>query len=587
MSISKKAPKRALLSLAATLATLAHAGGTDLQTVSAQNTTDRLIVKYKDGRTDVRAANSQGVAMRAAAERGLGMSELKTNGLGAKVFKLNKNASVADLRAMAAQMMAEDADIEYAEPDRRMFALMTPNDTDFSKLWGMGSGNGGIRATTAWDKATGAGVTVAVIDTGIRTHTDLTGQVVAGYDMINDTAVANDGNGRDSDPADPGDWIAAGECGTGSPASNSSWHGTHVAGTIAAKGNNSAGVIGVAFNAKIQPLRVLGKCGGYTSDIADAMIWASGGTVSGVPANATPSKVLNLSLGGSGACDTTSQNAINSARSRGATVVVAAGNDNMNVSNASPANCSGVIAVAAVGPTGGRASYSNYGTLIDVAAPGGEMSTGSANGIYSTLNAGTKAPGTENYAYYQGTSMATPHVAGVAALLYEKKPTITPDEVESTLKTTARAFPATCSGCGTGIINADAAVTAVMGGGTTPPPATTMNETESNNTTGTANLVSTSGITVNGSLSSTTDTDYFRVNLPAGKTLTSVLNGGTKDYDLYVYNSAGTQIGSSTNGAGSTDTVSVTNTGTTTIARYVRVKYYSGGTGTYTLKLTW
>jgi serine protease len=359
-----------------------------------------------------------------------------------------------------------------------------------------------------------------------------------------------------------------------------------VAGTVAAKTNNSLGVAGVAYNAKIVPVRVLGKCGGYTSDIADAITWSSGGTVSGAPANANKAKVLNLSLGGGGACDATTQTAINGARSRGSVVVVAAGNDNMNVSNASPANCSGVIAVAATGKTGGRASYSNYGTLVDVAAPGGDGSFS----VLSTLNTGTSTPGSDNYAGYQGTSMATPHVAGVAALMFAAKPTLTPDNVESMLKSSARAFPATCSGCGTGIVDATAAVNAALG--TATPVGPTITEVESNNTLGTASMISTSGTTVNGTMATSTDTDYFRVDLPAGKTLSSVLTpNSTSDYDLLVYNSAGTLLGKSENGTGSADSYSTANTGTTTSTRYVRVVYYSGGTGAtsgkYTLKMTW
>ena len=596
MSISKNVPSRVLMGLlvSAGLVSVAQAGSNTVNTVRGTHT-DRLIVKY---RVQPMAAAQGGLAgssamvppglARMAQERGLSLKEHRTTGLGAKVYTLGKWAAVADLEALARQMKNDDDNIEYAEPDRRMYPLMTPNDTDYSKLWGLQGGSGGIRANTAWDTYTGTGVVVAVLDTGIRgSHPDLVGQTVAGYDMIADTFVSNDGTARDADPSDPGDWATAGQCGTGEPATNSSWHGTHVAGTIAAKGNNSTGVIGVAFGAKVQAVRVLGRCGGYTSDIADGMIWASGGTVSGLPANATPAKVINMSLGGGGACDTTSQNAINSARSRGTVVIVAAGNENQNASNSNPANCSGVVTVAAVGPTGGRAYYSNYGTVVDVAAPGGDLSGGNANGIYSTLNAGTSGPGADNYAYYQGTSMATPHVAGLAALMYQAKPTATPDQIEAALKSSARAFPATCSGCGTGIIDAPAAITAILGGTTPPPTGTTMSETESNNTTGTANTVSTSNTTVNGSLSSTTDTDYFKVNLPAGKTLTATLNGGTKDYDLFIYNSAGTQIASSEKGAGEVDAASVTNTGTTTIARYVRVKYYSGGSGTYTLNLKW
>ena len=595
MSISKKVPSRVLMGLlvAAGFAGVAQAGGAadSVQAVRGSHT-DRLIIKYRNSAADVMADGLPGAVppglARLAQEAGVSMVEHKTNGLGAKVYKLNRWTSVAELQAMASKMAAADANIEYAEPDRRMYPMMTPNDTSYSSLWGMQSGNGGIRANTAWDTHTGTGVVVAVLDTGIRaSHPDLSGQTVAGYDMIADTFVSNDGNARDSDPSDPGDWSTAGQCGTGEPASNSSWHGTHVAGTIAAKGNNSLGVIGVAFNAKVQAVRVLGRCGGYTSDIADAMIWASGGTVSGVPANATPAKVINMSLGGGGACDTTSQAAINSARSRNTTVVVAAGNENQNASNSNPANCSGVVTVAAVGPTGGRAYYSNYGTVVDVAAPGGDTSGGSANGILSTLNAGTQGPGADNYAYYQGTSMATPHVAGVVALMYQAKPTATPDQIEAALKSSARAFPATCSQCGTGIVDAPAAIAAITGGTTPPPTGTTMNETESNNARSSANLVSTSNTTVNGSLSSTTDTDYFRVNLPAGKTLTATLNGGSKDYDVYILNSSGSTLAYSDKGAGQIDTASHANTSSSTVTRYVRVKYYSGGSGTYTLNLKW
>ena len=591
MSFVNQAPKRALLAMVAAAACgAAMAGGAEIAPQRGQHT-DRLIIKYKeivDGRQAL-GAPSHAVAQRVAQGKGLAMAELKTNALGAKVFKLSQWAGVADLQAMAAQIMAEDANVEYAEPDRLMYPALTPNDTHYSKLWGLSSSSAGVRANVAWDSHTGSGVTVAVLDTGIRPHADLTANIVSGYDMIADTFVSNDGTGRDSDPSDPGDWNTANQCAQGDPASNSSWHGTHVAGTIAAAGNNGQGVIGVAYGAKLQAVRVLGRCGGYTSDIADGMIWASGGSVSGLPANATPAKVINMSLGGGGSCDTTSQSAINSARSRGTTVVVAAGNENQNVSNSSPANCSGVIAVAAVGPTGGRAYYSNYGTLVDVAAPGGDTSGGSANGIYSTLNAGTQGPGADSFAYYQGTSMATPHVAGVVALMYQAKPSATPDEIETALKTSTRAFPATCSQCGTGIVDAPNAIAKLLnpGGGGGGGTGTTMNETESNNTRASANTVATANTTVNGTLSSTSDTDYFKVTLPAGKTLTATLNGGTKDYDLYIYNSSGTQLASSTKNAGLVDVATSSNTGSSSAVRYVRVRYYSGGAGSYTLNLNW
>ncbi len=556
--------------------------------------TDRMIVKYKDakvvnGRAFVPAVTAarQAVVDRAGQDFGAKLQPMHSIATGAHVMKMNRKLSLAEAGALAKEMMARDPSIEYAEPDRIMTRMMTPNDPRYTEQWHYYEATGGLRLPAAWDSSTGAGVRVAVIDTGYRPHADLSGQILAGYDFISDTAVANDGNGRDSDASDPGDWVSASECYAGNPASGSSWHGTHVAGTIAAATNNGVGVAGVAFGAKIVPVRVLGKCGGYTSDIADAIVWSSGGTVSGVPNIAARAQVINMSLGGGGACDTTTQNAINSARSRGTVVIVAAGNENQNASNSNPANCSGVVTVAATTRAGGKASYSNYGTVVDVAAPGG----GTGGSILSTLNSGTSSPGSDTYAGYQGTSMATPHVAGVAALMLAKNAALTPDQIESKLKSTARAFPATCSGCGTGIVDAAAAVASATG--TTPAPGPTISETESNNTISTANAVSTTGTTVNGTMSTSTDTDYFVVQLPAGKTLTATMTPGssTADYDLYIYNSAGTQLAYSENSAGAVDKASVSNTTTATSARYVRVKYYSGGTGStsgkYTLKLDW
>ena len=558
--------------------------------------TDRMIVKYKDakvvnGRAFVPAVTAarQSVADRAGQDYGVKLQALHGIATGANVMKLSRKMSLTEARALAKEMMARDPQIEYAEPDRIMTKMMTPNDPRYSEQWHYFDTTGGLRLPAAWDNSTGAGIRVAVIDTGYRPHVDLSGQLLAGYDFISDTAVSNDGNGRDSDASDPGDAVTAGACYAGSPASSSSWHGTHVAGTIAAATNNGVGVAGVAFGAKVVPVRVLGKCGGYTSDIADAIVWSSGGSVSGVPNIAARAHVINMSLGGGGACDTTTQNAINSARSRGTVVIVAAGNENQNASNASPANCSGVVTVAATTKAGGRASYSNYGTVVDVAAPGG----GTGGGVLSTLNSGTNGPGADTYASYQGTSMATPHVAGVAALMLAKNGALTPDQIESKLKSTARAFPATCSGCGTGIVDAAAAVASATGGGGTTPTGPTIAESESNNTIATADVVSTANTTVTGNMGSSTDSDYFVVQLPAGKTLTATMTPGssTADYDVYIYNSSGTQLALSENGAGSTDTASVANSTSATAARYVRVKYYSGGTGStngkYTLQLGW
>jgi serine protease len=559
--------------------------------------TDRLIVGYRDAAEAdaadrrvlrARSVSSAAMASRLAtlndrlALRGVRAGLLRQMGTGAHVFKLDRALSHGELQALAAELKAADPDVAYAEPDRKMYPMLTPNDTSYGSQWDLHETTGGIRAPAAWDLATGSGVVVAVIDTGIRPHADLSGQLVAGYDMIKDTAVSNDGNGRDNDPSDPGDWTAANECAAGEPASGSSWHGTHVAGTIAARTNNASGIAGIAFNAKVQPIRVLGKCGGYTSDIADGMIWASGGSVSGLPTNATPSRVLNLSLGGGGSCDTTSQNAINSARSRNAVVVVAAGNENQNASNSSPANCSGVITVAATDRNGARAYYSNYGNVVALAAPGGDVRSSASNGILSTLNAGTQGPGADNFAWYQGTSMATPHVAGVVALMLSAKPSATPDEVKAALQSSARAFPGSCSGCGTGILNAAAAVTAI-----TSAQLPTVNETESNGSIASANTVA-SPANVAGSIGSSSDTDYFKVTLPAGKTLSATLTMGNSstDFDLYVKNSSGTTLAKSEKAAGQVDSTSYANGGSGSVTLYVQVLRYSG-TGAYTLKLQW
>ncbi|MGJ7917396.1 S8 family peptidase [Massilia sp. LXY-6] len=571
----------------------AHAAPPDTAQTKIITQTDRLIVKYKDAVDNSKGAKPahamsaarQALLARAGQQLGATMRALHATATGANVLQLSRTMSLDEARALAAELKARDPDVEYAEPDRIMVPLFVPTDPMYSQQWDLYEAAGGLNLPAAWDKSTGAGINVAVIDTGYRPHADLSGQILPGYDFITSAAIAADGDGRDSDASDPGDNTYAGQCGTGMPAQDqaSSWHGTHVAGTIAAKANNGVGVAGVAFGAKVLPVRVLGKCGGYTSDIADAIVWASGGAVTGAPANPNKARVLNLSLGGSGACDTTTQNAINSARSRGAVVVVAAGNSNVNASNANPANCAGVIAVAAVGRSGGKASYSNYGANVDVAAPGGD----SGAGILSTWNAGTSTPAGDSYAYMMGTSMATPHVAGVAALMLSKNPNLTPDEVESKLKASARAFPAACSGCGAGIVDAAAAVNAAAA--TVAVAAPTQNEVESNNYISTANAVATSGTVLSGSLSSTTDTDYFVVQVPAGKTLSATLTPGasTLDYDLYAYDSAGNQLALSTNGAGASDAVSVANTATTTQARYIRVRYYSGGAGQYTLKFTW
>lgn len=427
---------------------------------------ERLIVGYKSGATEAKSNTAADADARVKGEKaGEDLDFQRRLGTGAALVDLGAELKKADVADVIAQYQA-DPQVAYVVPDRVNKPLADPNDTEYSKQWDLFEATAGMNVPGAWATSTGSGVTVAVIDTGYVTHSDVAGNIVAGYDFISDTAVSVDGDGRDSNPADPGDWYATDECGTGTGSSNSSWHGTHVAGTIAAVTNNSKGVAGIAYNAKVSPLRVLGKCGGYDSDIIDAITWASGGTVSGVPANANVAKVINMSLGGSGACTSATQTAITAAVNRGTTVVVAAGNSNANTSGFSPSSCSNVVNVAATSRTGARASYSNYGTLVDIAAPGGQTSTGTANGILSTLNSGTKTPSTESYAYYQGTSMATPHIAGLVALMKSANSSLTPAQIETAIKTNARALPGSCTGgCGAGLADATKTVQAVSGSG--------------------------------------------------------------------------------------------------------------------------
>ena len=435
------------------------------------------------------------------------------------VMRADKKLSAQEAQEFMQEMVAS-GNVEYIEIDQMLKPFATPNDPRYDDQWHYYEQAGGLNLPTAWDTATGSGVVVAVLDTGYRPHVDLNANILQGYDMISNVSVANDGGGRDSDARDPGDAISANECGYTHSAQSSSWHGTHVAGTVAAVTNNGEGVAGVAYNSKVVPVRVLGKCGGLTSDIADGIIWASGGSVSGVPANANPADVINMSLGGSGSCSSTTQSAINQARNNGSVIVIAAGNDNDNSANYNPGNCNGVVNVASVGRNGGRAYYSNYGSNIDVAAPGGAQSfANDSEGVLSTHNSGSTGPSSDSYHYSQGTSMAAPHVAGVAALIKQAKPSATPDEIESILKSTTRSFPATCTSCGTGIVDAAAAVAAASG--TTPPPPTGNVLEDGQALTG-----------LSGSASSQT---FYTMEVPTGATnVTFTMSGGTGDADLYV-----------------------------------------------------
>ncbi|GAB3342004.1 S8 family peptidase [Marilutibacter aestuarii] len=447
---------------------------------AALSDTPRFIVKYKHGSSARARAATRQQSLDAAVSRarphlspntanangrsaGLRMQTLRATARGMHVVGASKRLSRTEAQALM-KSIAADPNVEYVAVDGRVYPDALPNDPVLAshQAWHYAAGNGGARVTGAWDSSTGAGLVVAVIDTGITAHPDLDANVLPGYDFITDAFISR----RDTDAREPGgwdlgNWNAAGECGTGSSARNSNWHGTHVAGTIAEVTDNGIGGAGVAPDAKVVPIRVLGRCGGFDSDVSDAIVWAAGGHVDGVADNANPAEVLNLSLGAAKACPQVMQDAINTAVSLGATVVVAAGNDNSDASLHSPASCQNVVTVGATGYTGQRASYSNYGASIDLAAPGGNGAEGVPNGyIWSTHNDGTTVPGNPQYVGMVGTSMAAPHVAGVAALMQAVAPRpLTPAQLEGLLVASARPFPVTVNRpLGSGILDASAAV---------------------------------------------------------------------------------------------------------------------------------
>ncbi|MGH7351152.1 MAG: S8 family serine peptidase [Candidatus Methylomirabilales bacterium] len=371
------------------------------------------------------------------------------------------------------RQLRADPNVQYAQPNYILRIVRTPNDPRFPEQWhyrdngtGTGQSPGGISLPRAWDTSTGSSsIVVAVIDTGILpNHPDIVGSpnLIAGFDMISDPAIANDGGARDNDPTDPGDAVAADECFPGDPAQPASWHGTHVAGTIGVgRTDNGVGVAGANWTVQVQAVRVLGKCGGTIADINDGIRWAAGLAVPGVPANATPARVINMSLGtppgNPCSASPSTQAAINDAVGSGAAVVVAAGNDAVDASQVFPASCDNVITVAASDARGHLVTrYSNFGATVEIMAPGGDVARdddgdGNNDGVLSMVhpNAGT-------YARYNGTSMAAPHVAGVAALYLAQNPVLTPAQLTAELQNNAlsRTSSQCPQPCGAGLLSA-------------------------------------------------------------------------------------------------------------------------------------
>ncbi|MDQ0078510.1 S8 family serine peptidase [Arthrobacter oryzae] len=422
--------------------------------------TDQFIVKFKDNAT-AGSALTESVG-KVARNVGVPVTDVRGTSAGARVVRAERTLDSRESEKALAALRADPA-VEYAEPDARMYPTAAPNDPYYPLQWGLQSGGaaGTMNMPDAWSLNRGAGVVVAVVDTGITSHSELNANVLPGYDMMSDPAYSRDSSGRDANPRDEGDWTPAGMCGDGVPASPSSWHGTQVAGVIASAANNGSGITGVAPEAKILPVRAMGPCGGYMSDIADGIVWAAGGSIAGLPANPNPARVINLSLGGDVPCPATFQSAVNFAYDSGAAVIAAAGNENRPAAETSPSNCQNVISVAALTRTGNLAPYSNYGPAVDVAAPCGDRSQASSDGILVTFNAGTQVPGAETYAYSSGTSLAAPHAAGLAALLMSRLGDLaTPTNVEARLKATSTKNGLACANttCGSGLLNGTAAL---------------------------------------------------------------------------------------------------------------------------------
>lgn len=446
-----------------------------------------LIVKASSATTARRSSLARSAEARLP---GAEIGSTRAAPAGLSVLELDEPVPVEDL-GPAVDALSARADVEWVAPDTLRTISSAPpvsvNDPEFltqGNLWDTARDDGGYttKAPSLWRSTRGSSsVVVAVVDTGITAHPDLAGQTVPGYDFVDDECTpdelgdcyydgtyinAGDGDGWDADPSDPGDWLDedlvtacyGDSIGDDDPAlytQNSTWHGTHVAGTVAAKADNGIGVAGVAPGVKVQPVRVLGHCGGWDTDIIFGILWASGYDLTDfdVPVNRTPAQVINLSLGGEyeeqadadAVCAVYSEVAA-LARDSGATLVAAAGNASgptiFPVSQSVPAACDGYVSVVATSDTGHRAWYSTAGVGSDIAAVGGDQNilpSREDRGILSTLNAGEKEPGAPSYAWYQGTSMAAPAVSAGAALLYSLGVT-DPARVEAQLKAAVQPF---------------------------------------------------------------------------------------------------------------------------------------------------
>lgn len=411
------------------------------------------------------------------ADEGLQASSVRTLEAAGVTFRLERSLAVAGMRLYeapglskaetltAARALNARPDVLYAFPNYIYQPAAVPDDPEYDRQWHYDA----INMEAAWDITTGdSNVVVAVLDSGvIDTHPDFGARLLPGYDFVFNVASAGDGDGRDPDPYDAVD-------------DGSGYHGTHVAGTIGAATDNGVGVAGVDWQARILPVRVLGAEGGTFSDISDALIWSVGGTVPSVPANTNPADVINLSLGGEQSCTQAWQDVFDIVTPF-AIVVAAAGNDNMSASDFVPANCQGLITVGATDFAGERSYYSNFGSAVDVMAPGGDL----AEDLFDpprpdgVLSLGYD--GSPEYVHMQGTSMAAPHVSGVVALMKAIDPFVDATRALAALRASATPLAdSSCDGygadrelfsedCGAGLIDAALALEYIESGELPPP----------------------------------------------------------------------------------------------------------------------
>lgn len=472
--------RRALLPLAAIIAVLAFLALQPLRveagtngTAAAQEVMGRVIVKYREHAPTMRALSAGPAAERraqlaAALSRRWGLSLSDGHPIGERAQLVIGHGISSG--ALAARLAA-DGEVEYAEPDQRRSIRAVPDDPLYADnqitatpavgQWYLRPPTStivsAVNAQGAWSTTRGtSAVVVAVLDTGVRfDHPDLIGKLLPGYDFVSDTQTANDGDGRDPNPSDPGDWVTQSEVNTAAfsdcSASGSSWHGTQVSGIVGAVTQNAYGMASVAPNVMVLPVRVLGKCGGYDSDIQAAMLWAAG--LSDTPVrNPYPAKVLNLSLGGQGMCTAGYRDVLKRITDAGVTVVVSAGND-AGLAVDSPANCEGALAVAGLRHVGTKVGFSSVGPEVAISAPAGNCFNMTGACLYPLLttdNLGSTSPSTNNFsdsarASY-GTSFSAPLVAGTAALMLSVNPQLSPAQIKGAIQASARAFPTSGAG---------------------------------------------------------------------------------------------------------------------------------------------